>query len=165
MNDPVYGQMPQGYPGYPPTIPSAVPPQRKKWPWFVGGAAILLLFLCCCGVAGFFVFAGKEIDDESEEEHEVVYALTGDGDVAAVSYSTDEGGNIAQETQASLPWRKELTRKGFFRTYTLTAQRDSGGEGSLTCTITVDGKELASNTSTGPYAAVVCSADSSEENE
>jgi hypothetical protein len=39
--------------------------------------------------------------------------------------------------------------------YSLTAQ--SNGSGEITCRITVDGEEIARQTSTGQYAVVSCS--------
>jgi hypothetical protein len=58
--------------------------------------------------------------------------------------------------QVSLPWSKQFTAGSGFQSFVVTAQ--NGGGGSISCSITADGKTISSQTSTGEYAVVTCSA-------
>jgi len=58
----------------------------------------------------------------------------------------------------SLPWRISFPVGAQRKPLVLIAQRKGGGDaGPVTCTITVDGKLLASTTADGQYAAPECS--------
>ncbi|GAA4705990.1 hypothetical protein GCM10023215_52580 [Pseudonocardia yuanmonensis] len=59
---------------------------------------------------------------------------------------------------AKLPWSKDLTFKDdvtAFSGLSLVAQ-NGGTSGDITCKILVDGKEVASSTSSGAYAVITC---------
>jgi hypothetical protein len=72
----------------------------------------------------------------------IVYEVTGEG-TANLFYSTPEGGK--NESNVSLPWRREFTAPEGTGLVTVTATRtDASGKG-LACRILVDGKEAASN--------------------
>lgn len=77
----------------------------------------------------------------------VVFELTGTGAVTNLRYNdtaTERMIQIDEPTQ--LPWRKELTgRKRDYVTLSAIAE----GEGTATCKLTVDGKEVATATDTG----------------
>jgi len=77
---------------------------------------------------------------------------TGSSKAGVITYSL-ENGSLAQVTLARLPWRKRIdgSSDGL---YVLNAQ--NAGSGAISCTILVDGVEVASSTSTGPYAGVQC---------
>jgi hypothetical protein len=89
----------------------------------------------------------------------VVYAVTGSGvdGAGAISYIVPNG-TFGQEqaVNVGLPWSKEIPITGTNLVYVLTAQ-GSGGGGSITCTITVRGRVVSTQTSTGAYAVVTCS--------
>jgi hypothetical protein len=88
----------------------------------------------------------------------VTYRISGDGR-GSVTYASDlQSFSTSQETDVPLPWTKELTAPEGLSYPSITAQRGSGGPGTITCTIEVDGKEIKKSESSGPYAVVSCNA-------
>jgi hypothetical protein len=90
---------------------------------------------------------------------EVVYEVTASGsrNTGSVSY-TDQDGEIIRRNGIPLPWRITFPVGAQRKPLVLIAQRKGGGDaGPVTCTITVDGKLLASTTANGAYAAPQCS--------
>jgi hypothetical protein len=88
----------------------------------------------------------------------VTYEVTASGsdNTGSVSY-TDQDGDIIRRGGIPLPWRITFTAEDR-PPLVLHAQRKDGGDaGPVTCTITVDGKVLASSTEKGKYAAPQCS--------
>ncbi len=92
------------------------------------------------------------------------YSITGASQDANVTYTTYSGGNFGTEQSSStpLPFTKALTIKGSsdsfsFHSFTLTAINGINDTGSIACSITVDGKTIASQTSSGSLADVTCS--------
>ena len=88
----------------------------------------------------------------------VVYSVTGDGvsGASSISYVVPNGSfSQEQAVGAPLPWSKEMPISGSYNSYIVTAQGDGGG-GSITCTITVRGTVVVTQTSTGSYAVVTC---------
>lgn len=67
------------------------------------------------------------------------------------------GTDTSQENAAKLPWKKELSSGEAFLVPTVLAQ--SKGTGKIACKITVDGKLVKENASTGEFAVVTCTAD------
>lgn len=84
------------------------------------------------------------------------YDLTGTGVAEYVTYQANRGQLHA--TNVQLPWSMEYT--GMVTSSVsnaMTAVSAHGvGPGSLTCTITINGKVVARNTATGDPARVVC---------
>ncbi|MFC7531712.1 MmpS family transport accessory protein [Actinoplanes sp. GCM10030250] len=90
---------------------------------------------------------------------EVVYEVTASGsrNRGSVSY-TDQDGDIIRRNGIPLPWRVTFPASADYKPLVLIAQRTGGGDaGPVTCTITLDGKLLASTTADGKYAAPQCS--------
>jgi hypothetical protein len=84
----------------------------------------------------------------------VTYEVTGDGP-ATIQYLKADG-QVESLSGESLPWRTELRMpKGNFLV-SLTASRDGGGSGQITCRVLVDGKTVAERTSAGTLAIVAC---------
>ena len=84
----------------------------------------------------------------------VTYEVTGDGP-ATIQYLKADS-QIESLSGESLPWRTELRMpKGNFLV-SLTASREGGGSGQLTCRVLVDGKTVAEQTSDGTLAIVAC---------
>ncbi|MFI1238066.1 MmpS family transport accessory protein [Nocardia salmonicida] len=164
-----YGQQPYGQPqgwqqqggppyqqgGYP---PGGYPPpkKRKVWPWVLG--AVLLVFLvglgACIAIIGTAV---NEVDNEINRAVNVTYQVDGTGQASSITYS-GRNMDIAQDTDAALPWTKEVSIDGIFKTVTLTASADADG-GDVTCRILVGDEVLAEQTASGPYASVSCTGD------
>ncbi|WP_346279955.1 MmpS family transport accessory protein [Pseudonocardia sp.] len=88
----------------------------------------------------------------------VTYVVTGGQATAGnVTFGT-EGFQTAQISGVALPWTHDVPwseKPGQFSGLSLLAQ--NGPENStLTCQILVDGQQVATNTSSGPYAIVTC---------
>lgn len=148
----------QPYPAGPP--PQYQPPKKKKvWPWVVGGIilVIILFFAGCFAVLGG---VANEIDQESERTVEVTYRVTGAAGPASITYS-DANLNIAQDTEVTLPWEKNVSIDGLGKIATLTATNsiDAAAGASITCEIVVDGVAKYTNTASGPGASASCSGD------
>lgn len=87
--------------------------------------------------------------------HEVVYRVDGSGSAVSVTYSTNGTGASSQANGESLPWSKtESIEDNVLNVYSLIAQNEGSGE--ISCSISVDGEQVAAETSTGPYAVVMC---------
>lgn len=94
----------------------------------------------------------------------VVYEVTSDSTLASsVTWSTMIGGNMGQEqaVEAPLPFTTELAleKQGMFdfSSFTINAQAAADAT-TISCKIYKNGEVIAENTSTGPYAVVMCSA-------
>jgi hypothetical protein len=90
---------------------------------------------------------------------QVVYEVTASGskNTGSVVY-TDQSGDFIRLHGIPLPWRTSFPLGGQRKPLILDTQRKGGGDtGPVTCTITVDGKVLASTTAEGRYAAALCS--------
>lgn len=83
----------------------------------------------------------------------VVLEVTGPKS-ADVTYGL--GTDQSQEQGVALPWKKEMTSNESMLIVTLLAQNK--GTGDISCKITIDGKTVKENKSSGQYATVTCSA-------
>ncbi|CDZ90785.1 MmpS family transport accessory protein [Rhodococcus ruber] len=150
------GPYPQGQ--YPPGYYQQ-PPRKKKWPWIVGG--IVLFFLLVMG--GCMAFVGgvaNEIDKEANREVTVTYQVEGTGTGASVTYSGRDM-NMAQETDVTLPWTKDVTIDGLGKFVSLTVTNNEDG-GSITCRILADDAVVSEQTSSGPFASANCTGDAGQ---
>lgn len=85
----------------------------------------------------------------------IVYTVTSDEGINSVTYSTS-GFQQAQDTEVSgNTWSKKIPDDGVDYASVLA---QNGGGGTITCTITIDGKQVAKQSSHGQYAIVTCSA-------
>jgi hypothetical protein len=119
---------------------------RRVWFWLLVSLVVVIVIV---------VAASAAINKANTTKHTVVYSVTGSG-TADISYDSVQNGNSgsAQDTGATLPWTKTITGSGLFNVYGVNAQLTNGT--SVTCNLTVDGKQIASHTSTGQYASVDC---------
>lgn len=138
-----------GYPGY--------VEQKKKiyarvWFW-----VLIVLALGIGGCAAILSVATVAINRANTTKHTVIYSVTGTG-TATITYDTLDNLNTgeAQLPNVALPWSKTLTGAGLISAYSLTATVGPSG-GSATCTITVDGKQISTNSATGALASAHCS--------
>ena len=152
---------PQPYPQQPGYYQQP-PKKRKIWPWVLGGV-VLVFILFFAGCMALFGGVANEIDKESKSTVNVTYKVTGDGGSGSITY-TDANLNMAQDTQASLPWEKEVAITGLGKIASLTATNDfnAGSSTSITCEILVDGQVKYTQTGTGPGASASCSGDVSD---
>jgi hypothetical protein len=98
-----------------------------------------------------------------EAARTVVYSVTSNGSgTALITYATFTGGGMqqAQDASATLPWTKTLTLSSVgMNIMSLVAEASSGAnDQSISCSISRGGRVIATNTSTGGYAVVTCSA-------
>jgi hypothetical protein len=84
-------------------------------------------------------------------KHTIALDVTGPK-AADVTYGLN--GDQSQDNGAALPWHKDLTSNEDFYVVSVVAQ--SKGTGEIACRITVDGKLVKENKSTGQYAVVTC---------
>ncbi|BCJ37154.1 hypothetical protein Athai_46570 [Actinocatenispora thailandica] len=90
--------------------------------------------------------------------HTIVFKVTGNGVSKANDITYGIGANQSQDNGAALPWTKKSHTDDSVLLLGLTAQSD-GTSGSITCSISVDGKVAVTNTSRGQYAVVTCNKD------
>ncbi|WP_306215920.1 MmpS family transport accessory protein [Actinoplanes sp. RD1] len=88
------------------------------------------------------------------EDFEVEYEVTGDGPVSIVWVDAENGPQ--QQSDVSLPWRKKLTmQKPYF--VSVTAVRADVEEGTIACSVKVDGEQVAEKEGTGRFTTASCS--------
>lgn len=152
--------------------PSGAPVERKRrpvWPWWLAVAVVVIAIAS-------YVTVKQNHKAKEAAGHAVVYTVTAppaavpfdcsgqscvpttDDMASSINYLTANGSQ--QANGQSLPWtysaQLRALRSG--AAVVVTAQRASGDDGTITCTIKVDGVVAATNTSSGQYAVVTCSA-------
>ena len=146
---------------YPPQIGVAgVPPvtkpfYKRAWFWILIGVVVLL------GGCGAVLAVGTAaVVHEAKKNHTVVYAVTGTGRATDITYATLQQGNgqngQAQVSNVPLPWTTTITVSGLLTAFSLSGTLGADG-GSLTCSISEDGRQLATTTASGAFATASCS--------
>lgn len=93
--------------------------------------------------------------DSFDKVHKVTIKVEGDSTDANITYTTDTGSE--QVASPTLPFTKDFEVHG--STYgTLSVSNGQTGN-TVTCTVTVDGKQVSTNTSSGQYANASCGYD------
>ena len=147
-------------PGYPP--PAGYSPGPKKpiykrvWFW--------LLVVFALGIGGCVTIvatAGIAINNANTKSHTVVYSVIGSG-TATITYDAFDNSHngSAQISDVPLPWTKTVTGSGLFNAYSVTATLGQNG-GTATCSISVDGKRVSTNSATGAFASASCTGSAS----
>lgn len=115
----------------------------------------LLLALAVAG--GIWLVSSRPWQHKATAHH-VVYAVTGNGRSSGLIDFVVPGGQ-RQVNGTALPWSyaQDVTAKGPGASVFVSAQ-NGAASGSISCEIDVDGKTAVSNTSSGAYAVVTCSA-------
>jgi hypothetical protein len=123
-----------------------------------------LLVVVALGIGGcttLLIGAGVAVNKVATTSHTIVYSVTGTSQASDITYSTLQEGNgqngTAQETNVNLPWTKTVTASGLITVFSLNATVGDAG-GTLTCSITEDGKQIATNTASGVFASADCTA-------
>jgi hypothetical protein len=141
----------------------------------VSGIALVLSVVLAVVYTSLFATAASEVAATAEAEANrpvtVVYEVEGESQSASITYWATTTASADQDmTQASsedLPWSHEITTKAGddwdYSSFYVSATNDFEDEGEISCSITVDGEVVASNTASGPYATVTCSSDSFDE--
>jgi Mycobacterium membrane protein len=101
--------------------------------------------------------ASDAVEEEANREAVIVYEVSGDAPAADVSYSvfSDADSTTKDEHVTTLPWTKEVKAKGVIKEGQVIVTAGEQG-GTVTCKLTVDGKEVDTNTATGPFAVATC---------
>lgn len=116
-----------------------------------GTATFLLLVAACASGAA----------TTKATTHEVWYRADGDGTTSA-SYTlqSDDGGTRQQDIDLPLTNQKGetgLTFTGFKSgAFVYLSVQNKTAAGAVTCRISVDGKEISNNTSSGAYTIATC---------
>lgn len=147
---PQYSQQPP--PGWQPPAP----PKKRHT---VRNVFLVLGILAVLGIGGCMAVVasiGNEVDKQSNTPHTVVYKVTGSSKAASLTYTTDGSTTTEQVASAKLPWSKTLQIKGLIPVYQVMAQNGIGQTGTVTCSISVDGKVVKTATGTGEAAIASC---------
>lgn len=132
-----------------------------------GVTGLVLAIVMTTLYAAVFFGISKAVDDTNKAAattHTVVYSVSGAAQDADVTYSTFTNGTSGTEQSSStpLPFTKTITVNGSkdslsFNSFDLSAMNGAVDTGTISCTVTVDGKTIASQTSSGSFASVNCS--------
>jgi hypothetical protein len=126
------------------------------------GMAIAGLVLGYLGIvigAVVVIFLVVFANETAEKQTRVVLEAEGSGGAAHADITYSFGRDFGQANGRSLPWRQTASRKvSGFDVISLDVQ-NTGEQGSVTCRISVNGKVVSSNTSTGPFAVASCWSD------
>jgi heme/copper-type cytochrome/quinol oxidase subunit 2 len=124
----------------------------------ITGAILSVIGLVICIVyASAFTKAVNDVNQQQNAASSIGYDVTGDAKSATVTYSSFDGNgsSVNQETAKQLPWHKDLQAKGLFSGGSLTVSAGADG-GTVTCKVTVNGKESKTATASGPFATASC---------
>ena len=148
---------------YPPQpgVPVQVQIVKKKfyqrvWFW--------LLIVVAVGIAScsaLVIGAGVAVNNANQKQHTVVYTVSGTGsaDITYFAWDNNHGGS-ADISNAPLPWTKTITGSGLFNSYSVIATVGPNG-GSASCSVTVDGNQVSTNTASGALSAATCTGSAS----
>ena len=100
--------------------------------------------------------SGKSDAPAAKGGHLIVYEVTGKVGTADITY-VDAGNKVKDVPGAALPWRMSVTVSGFLPLAIVTALADDGA--TVTCRITVDGKQVVQKSSTDNVSLVECDGD------
>jgi len=123
---------------------------KRVWFWLL--IIVVLGLGGCITVVGL---AGNAVNKAENTVHTAVYSVTGDG-IADISYDSLTNGNVgtSEANGSTLPWTRTVHGSGLITIFSVDATLTTGT--TVTCTVTVDGKIVATHTSTGQFATVSC---------
>ena len=140
------------YAPQPPSQPASKKKFYKKvWFWLL--VFVVVVFGGCGIVIGS---TANSLNKALNEKVSVVYSITGSG-TADINYDTITNGNVgsSQITGSAIPWTKTVAGTGAFSIFTLSGTLTEGS--TISCAISINGKVVSTNTSSGQYATVSCS--------
>lgn len=99
------------------------------------------------------------MDNAAHKTHTIVYSVTGSGQTSDITYNTFQEGSgqtgMTQDNDVALPWTKTVTASGLLTDFDVSATVGLNG-GTVTCSISEDGKQIATNTASGAFATADC---------
>lgn len=107
--------------------------------------------------AGASVLVGTRVS--AEARNEISFLITSSAGTGLITWIAPFSHSIQQANGAALPWAVTYNPMALPSSYQrgyISAQMDAW-DGWITCSITVNGKEVISKTSTGAFAIVTCS--------
>jgi hypothetical protein len=144
------------------------PPKRLSTGAVIGiVAAALVVVLClCAGGAGAVVWVASRTPEPSATStsqagglHAVTYRADSEDDTVFQVEYDDESGVTQTESYVDSPWTDYETIDGAeFTTIHLYVRNNDTYDGTITCTITVDGNMVDTRDATGSNAIANCSA-------
>jgi type II secretory pathway pseudopilin PulG len=166
----------QPQPGQPQGYPPQQPPKKKRSLAKLGCLGLLGLIALIVVIAIIAAIAGGGGDDstESSDKPETSEQSTGEAaqDVAeeaapagaGLTLSTSGAGSVTYGSGGSMStadstgeWSQEIPDAEPADMYSVTIQDMSGAaDAEVSCTITTDGEEVASETATGAYGIATC---------
>jgi hypothetical protein len=116
---------------------------------FAGAFIVALVLTVGCNAGG----TGS--DSGSGSGKQITFEVTGTGTTKAdVTYAL--GTDQTQENGVTVPWTKTLTSKSDTDIPVVTAQSSDEGGKEIACKVSVGGKVVKENKSTGEFAVVTC---------
>lgn len=123
----------------------------------IAGLVLSILGLVMCVVmAAAFSKAVDEVNEEANRPATIVYEVTGDAPNVTITYSSyGDGLTMSTENPAALPWNKQQDVTGLLKGGSLTVTTSPAG-GSVTCRVSIDGKQVKTAQASGPIAIASC---------
>jgi hypothetical protein len=123
-----------------------MPAPARRLALFTGAVALVLIAGC-----GLLMVAGPRAPEPRSTRAAVHYALTGTSTGASITIRNADGGT--EQRDVRVPWESTIrVDRGSF--VAVSAQNRT--DGTITCTILVDGARLTSSTSEGQYKIASC---------
>lgn len=122
-------------------------------------AILINIIMVTVYIGVFFAAVGSAVEEQNTPVS-VEYSVTGPATNATITYSTYTNGQSGTEqaTEQTLPFSKTVTGTKGWSSYSLTATNGLDDKSDISCKISVDGKVVSEQTSTGSFATVNCTA-------
>ena len=138
----------------PVAAPNTIPASRRGVPtWLTVVGLLVLLSALTLGIA-LITQGGSNTSTGSTQStglSQVTYSVTGSSSEGTITYTTNSG---TEQASAGPPWSRDLAIES--GTFVYISAQNGSEFGSVTCTITVDGIVVSTNTSTADYGIAQC---------
>ncbi len=142
-------------------MPVHVQPMKKHFYQRVWFWLLVVVAVTIAGCSALVVGVDISLHHLNLKLHVVVYSVTGTG-TATITYNAfdDNHNGSAQASKVRLPWTKTIVELDPFNVYSVTATVGASG-GTATCTLSVDYKQVSTNTASGAFSAATCTGSAS----
>jgi hypothetical protein len=123
-----------------PVSPGQAAAPQPRWLWVTTGLFVIVLAIIAGTVA--------MLNGNGHQQHTITYSVTGCCADVIIVYRVPEGSGQsgkAEDNKVALPWSKTVIASGPLTGYSVSTGPGIQG-GSVTCTISEDGKMLDQNT-------------------